>query len=208
MPSTRERRPALAALALLLIVGGALASGWLALQAGNRAEFLRVGQEVAQGQQISAGDLETVELPEGFDGAIPAGERSSVEGQYATTRLLARTVLTSDMVDEESGVDDNTVQLPIPTDASTYANLSSGASVAVYLTGGDSGAEAVAGRVVRKLQGEGGSGIGGGPGEATVSVSVDITCGDLVAAAKSENKVELGLVGQVDQTDVQESCGS
>ena len=208
LPSTRERRPALAALAVLLIVGGALASGWLALRAGDRADFLRVSSEVVQGQQIDGDDLETVSLPEDFDGAIPASKKSQIEGQYATTRLLPDTVLTPSMIDDSSGVADNTVQFPINAESSdAVSSLPSGANVAVYLT--DSGADtrAVRGQVVQVSKADGG-GIGGSAGEATVRVSVDVTCGGAIAAAKAENAVQLGLIGKVEEGALVESCGA
>src|SRR5690625_7075253 len=53
LPATRESRPALIGLAAILIVGGALASAWLAVQSGNRAYFLQIDEEVAQGATIS-----------------------------------------------------------------------------------------------------------------------------------------------------------
>lgn len=85
LPSTRERRPALAALAVILILGGALASAWLALQAGHRDEFVQVKSEVGQGEAIKESDLTTVELPEDFEGGIPESDIDDLAGQYATT---------------------------------------------------------------------------------------------------------------------------
>lgn len=207
LPSTRERRPALAALALLLIVGGALASGWLALRAGDRADFLRVSGEVAQGQKIEESDLETVSLPESFDGAIPASKQSSIEGQYATTRLLPDTILTSGMTDESSGVADNTVQFSIGSESSSLVkNLPNGANIAVYLTG-DNQTDAIRGQVVEVSQGDGDSGIGGAPGsEAAVLVSVDASCGTAVSKAQAEDQIGLGLIGEVDDAVITDSC--
>ena len=42
LPRSRESRPMLIGLAILLIVGGALASAWLATQAGHRAYFVAI----------------------------------------------------------------------------------------------------------------------------------------------------------------------
>lgn len=63
LPSTRESRPALIGLAIVLIIGGALASAWLALQAGNRSSFVEVDGNIAQGARITADDLTRVSLP-------------------------------------------------------------------------------------------------------------------------------------------------
>src|SRR5262245_25092068 len=104
LPSSRERRPALAALAVLLIVGGAFASGFLALQAGNRADYLRVGTDVPQGAKITESDLESVSLPEDMDGVISADDSESVVGLRAVTHILPGTIITSDMVTDESAI--------------------------------------------------------------------------------------------------------
>lgn len=208
LPSTRERRPALAALAILLIVGGALASGWLALRAGDRADFLRVKDEVAQGQRIGEDDLESVSLPEDFDGAIAATDKSSVVGQFATTRLLPQTILTPEMMNKSSGVDDHSVQFQVSTEAGDIAsNLQAGANVAVYLTGQSSQARAIRGQVVEVSQTQGDSGIGGAQDQTTVRLSVDVSCGDAVASAKADDAVQIGLIGQVPEGAVASRCG-
>src|ERR1700761_2516847 len=50
--SPRERKPALAALAVVLILGGALAVGYLMLQSGKRVDAIQISKEIGQGQQI------------------------------------------------------------------------------------------------------------------------------------------------------------
>lgn len=56
-PAPRERRPLLAAFAVLLIVGGAAVAGLLALRADTRVPVLVLARDVATGQQITADDL-------------------------------------------------------------------------------------------------------------------------------------------------------
>src|SRR2546430_16487448 len=58
----RERRPALAALALLLIVGGALGAAYLVLQNGHRVAAIEVTQQLGAGQQIPLGALREVDI--------------------------------------------------------------------------------------------------------------------------------------------------
>ena len=58
----RERKPALAALAVLLILGGALTSAYLVMASGQRVSAIRVGQPVAAGQQIPLTALEEVQI--------------------------------------------------------------------------------------------------------------------------------------------------
>ena len=49
LPRTRESRPIMLGLAILLIVGGALASAWLACRPGTVSYFISVNREVNQG---------------------------------------------------------------------------------------------------------------------------------------------------------------
>ncbi len=90
LPRARESRPMLIGLAVLLIVGGALASAWLATQAGHRAYFVSIDREVSQGAEITDGDLTRVSLPEGFEDGISSADKDSVVGKTAATRLHAR----------------------------------------------------------------------------------------------------------------------
>ncbi len=53
----RRRRPALTALAVLLIVGGAALAGWLALRLDSREPVLVVNQQISAGEKITAGML-------------------------------------------------------------------------------------------------------------------------------------------------------
>jgi hypothetical protein len=93
----KERRPALAALAVLLILGGALASGLLVLHSGQRADYLVLRRTVAPGHQIRSQDLGTARIAGTGARAIPAGQRPHVIGQYATTTVYAGTLATRDM---------------------------------------------------------------------------------------------------------------
>src|ERR1700693_4927033 len=63
MPSApRERKPALAALAVLLVALGAVAAGYLVISAGHRVGAVEITQEVGQGQQTRAPSIKEVEI--------------------------------------------------------------------------------------------------------------------------------------------------
>ncbi|NUR10018.1 MAG: hypothetical protein HOQ22_18155 [Nocardioidaceae bacterium] len=53
----RQRRPALAAIAVLLIVGGALVAGLLAIRMDSRVQVIAVSHTIEPGHRITAGDL-------------------------------------------------------------------------------------------------------------------------------------------------------
>src|SRR5580700_11337568 len=63
MPSApRERKPALAALAVLLVALGAVAAGFLVINAGHKVAAVEITQEVGQGEQIPASAVQEVEI--------------------------------------------------------------------------------------------------------------------------------------------------
>ncbi len=106
LPSARrERKPALAAFALLLIVGGALSAGLLVIQSGKRVAAIEISQQVGAGQQIPLGAMQEVQVASGTGLAyVPWAEASQVARYYAATTIPPGTLLTSAMVAKASGV--------------------------------------------------------------------------------------------------------
>ncbi|WP_084963675.1 SAF domain-containing protein [Thermoactinospora rubra] len=99
LPSApRERKPALAALAVLLIVGGALLTAFLVIQMGNRVPALMVVRTVPAGQKIVRADLQEVQVPAEteFD-YIPAQQLDIALSKYAKVELVPGALLTADM---------------------------------------------------------------------------------------------------------------
>ncbi|MGH3388394.1 MAG: hypothetical protein ACRDOO_05895 [Actinomadura sp.] len=94
----RERRPALAALAVLLILGGALTSAYLVMASGQRVSAIRISQPVAAGQQIPAGALEEVQIGNTGIEFISWAERGRVTEAYAAVPLVKGALLTNGMV--------------------------------------------------------------------------------------------------------------
>lgn len=198
LPSTRESRPALIALAIVLIVGGALGSAWLALQAGNRAYFLQVNAEVAQGAVIGEDDLTRVSLPEDYSGGVASSRRDDVVGKSASTRLLPGMVLTPAMISDKSGIKKDQSQLPLPVDAGSFARgLQPGAQMALAVGGDTDRPETdVYAELVSK--GESESAVGSGSGDATIVVSVDISCLSLVADGLRDRAVTPAVIGEAE----------
>jgi hypothetical protein len=59
---TRQRRPALAALAVVLILGGAALSGYLVLSSGQKQSVLVLAQDVPYGHEFAASDFREAQL--------------------------------------------------------------------------------------------------------------------------------------------------
>ncbi|MEX0428598.1 SAF domain-containing protein [Nocardioides sp. DS6] len=212
LPSTRESRPALIGLAILLIIGGALASAWLALQAGHRASFVQVDANVAQGARITADDLKRVSLPEDFDGGIAWADSSDLVGQSATVRLLPGTILTPDMVSKKSGIADNQTQLTIPVDSSPFIRgLQPGAQLALDIgsgSGGSGGGRPILAELVSVGKADDGGGLGGvSSGTLNIVVSIDISCLSTVSQGIADQAVTPALVGGTKGGVVAATCG-
>ena len=96
--SPRERKPALAALAVVLILGGALAVGYLMLQSGKRVDAIQISKEIGQGQQIPLSAMQEVQVPANSGlHYVPWSQASQVARTFAATSIPPGTLLTSSM---------------------------------------------------------------------------------------------------------------
>ncbi|GAA2391808.1 hypothetical protein [Nonomuraea africana] len=93
----RERKPALAALAVLLILGGALATTLLVMRSGDRISAIRVVQQIGVGQKISPNALEEVQIADTGVAFVAWSERFAVVETYAAATILPGTLLTDEM---------------------------------------------------------------------------------------------------------------
>src|SRR5919197_2160187 len=94
----RERKPALAALAVLLILGGALTSAYLVMASGERVSAIRIAQPVAAGQQIPQDALQEVQIGNTGIDFISWSERGRVTRAYAAVPLVQGALLPNQMV--------------------------------------------------------------------------------------------------------------
>ncbi|MEO3873659.1 hypothetical protein ABGB18_33025 [Nonomuraea sp. B12E4] len=99
----RERKPALAALAVLLILGGALATTLLVLRSGDRVSAIRVTQQIGAGQKFTGPALEEVKIAadSGID-YVSWSQRENVLTSFAAVTILPGTLLTNEMGIETS----------------------------------------------------------------------------------------------------------
>ncbi|MFB7376563.1 hypothetical protein ACFC6U_01730 [Kitasatospora purpeofusca] len=107
LPATvRERRPALAVLAALLILGGGLAGAALYQQAGQKVEAVKVTQRIAPGQSIPESAIQQIQVAKDTD--VPFvrwDQRASLTGKYfAASDIPAGTLLTGPMLTTKVGV--------------------------------------------------------------------------------------------------------
>lgn len=95
---SRQRSPGLAALAVLLVLGGALATALLVMRAEERRSVIRVTGRVAAGQPFTSGVLQEARIAD--DGAAywPWSQRDQVARAVATVTVLPGTLLIRPMV--------------------------------------------------------------------------------------------------------------
>lgn len=122
-PPRRRRRPALLALAVAMVVLGALGAAYLATTLGQTTAVIAVARPVPWGQTITAEDL--AEARVSADPAltpIPYADRDEVVGRMAATDLLPGTLLAREAITEQRfppsgqqlvGVGVSAVQLPV-----------------------------------------------------------------------------------------------
>jgi hypothetical protein len=158
MPSApRERKPALAALAVLLVALGAVAAGYLVINAGHRVGAVEITQQVGQGQRIPASAIKEVEIASNSGINYVAWQYANrVAGIYAAVQIPAGTLLTSAMTTATNNLAQGKVQVGLSLKpGQAPANLLIGQSVEAFGVGTGSGCGAAA-------AGGGAGGTGGG----------------------------------------------
>jgi hypothetical protein len=95
----------MAALAVLLIVGGALVSAYLVMVSSQRVPVIRIAGQVAPGQQIPADALEEIQVSStgGLD-YIPWSDRAKVTETFATVTLVKGALLTNGMISTDGSL--------------------------------------------------------------------------------------------------------
>ncbi|TYB48391.1 hypothetical protein [Actinomadura chibensis] len=204
--SQRERKPALAALAVLLILGGALASAYLVMASGERVSAVRISQPVAAGQQIPASALEEVQVGDTGIQYISWSERAKVTRYFAAVPLVKGALLTNAMISPADGPAKGRliVGLALKPGQFPSGGLETGKHVTLYAVGGGTNGGPRAGTVLAQDAivmavggGSGGSGFGGArlrSDQTSVDVAVLPAEAALVTQAASGGTVALALV--------------
>jgi hypothetical protein len=163
MPSApRERKPALAALAVLLVALGAVAAGYLVINAGHRVGAVEITQQVGQGQRIPASAIKEVEIASNSGINYVAWQYANrVAGVYASVQIPAGTLLTSAMTTATNNLAAGKVQVGLSLKpGQAPGNLLIGQTVEAFGVGTGSGCGATS----AGAGGTGGTGGGNGTG--------------------------------------------
>ncbi|MGI4895395.1 MAG: SAF domain-containing protein [Janthinobacterium lividum] len=142
----RERRPALVAFGLVLVVAGALGSALLVHRSGDRVDVLVARHDIAPGARISAQDFGVARVAADGAATVPAGALRNFVGTYATTRIPTDTLVnrTMFMAGDTVPADAGVVGIVVAPEQRPSQALESGDVVRAYLVSAD-GANTVTG---------------------------------------------------------------
>ncbi|GAA2560525.1 MULTISPECIES: hypothetical protein [Streptomyces] len=134
----RERKPALAALAVLLILVGALGATMLVLQAGDRIEVVKITEEIPAGQSVTDANTEPVMVAEdpGIH-YIEWTQLAALKKLKAVSTIPANVVPVGEMFGKEASVPEGKALVGLSLKEGQYpTGLKSGDTVAAYRVGG------------------------------------------------------------------------
>lgn len=192
----RERKPALAALAVLLILVGALGATVLVLRAGERVEVVKVTAEIPAGETVSDSNITSVMVAD--DASINYVKWSQVDGLKklkATNTIPKGAVAVGEMFSSKSGLPAGKSAVGVSLKEGQYPaqGLKNGDTVDVYQVG-DS---ASSGSSDKETGGSAGS---AGAGDSPIVSAARVSN----VADKSDATVSTGALGvtlQVDTAD-------
>ncbi|WP_030145337.1 hypothetical protein [Streptomyces violaceorubidus] len=133
----RERKPALAALAVLLILVGALGATMLVLRAGDRVEAIQLTADVKAGESITEDNIKSVMVNDDSGAHFVAwSQRAGLMKLQAKSTLYKGTVVVGEMFADKSAVEEGKVTVGVSLKEGQYPKgLDSGDNVAVYRVG-------------------------------------------------------------------------
>ncbi|PZF80515.1 SAF domain-containing protein [Jiangella anatolica] len=191
----RQRRPALAALAVLLIVGGAAIAALLAMRVDERTPVLVLTQPVAAGERIPAEAIGTTQVASENTRLIPESQLDDVTSRYARVSLAEGQLLDTTMLTQQAPLTEGRVAVG--------AFLGQGFLPARGLQAGDivdlvsivtgEGEAVVEGARVASARTAEGAGQGGGSG-SMVTLLVDRADAATIGGLAATNQLVVTLV--------------
>ncbi|MGW4020583.1 hypothetical protein [Streptomyces sp. NPDC005009] len=136
----RERKPALAALAVLLILVGALGATMLVLQVGKRIEVIKITEEIPAGQKVTDANTTSVMVAEDPDiHYVEYTQLDALKKLKALNTIPAGVVAVGEMFGDAAKVPEGKALVGLSLKEGQYpANLENGDAVAAYRVGGAS----------------------------------------------------------------------
>lgn len=108
----RQRRPGLAAVGVIVVLGMGAVFGWMYTTAGEKTPVVVMAREVPVGQVIERSDLSTVDIA-GSVTAIAGANLSTAVGQRAAVGLMPGTLLQRSMLTDGEPIAAGQVQVGV-----------------------------------------------------------------------------------------------
>ncbi|MGW3723752.1 hypothetical protein [Streptomyces sp. NPDC000851] len=130
----RERKPALAALAVLLILVGALGATMLVLQAGDRVEVVKVTKDIQAGESVTDKDVTSVMVADDTSiNYIKWSQLDTLKSLKARTTIYKDTVVMGQMFGETAEFPAGKASVGLALKEGQYpSDIKAGDTVAVY----------------------------------------------------------------------------
>jgi SAF domain-containing protein len=209
----KRRRPALTALAVLLIVGGAALAGLLAVRMDSREPVLVVSQQVSPGQKISRSMLESRNVSGDGLNAIPASQVDEFTKFYSRQTIYKGQLLTPDLLRKDPPLQSDQAQVGVPLTSGKYPpGLRSGDAVRLVRIGdAQSPSRALCTGLVLDITKSKSSGFGSDAKASVAAILVPQSVADQVVGATGTDELGIALIGRgvsIDEAQVDELSGA
>lgn len=135
----RERKPALAALAVLLILVGALGATMLVLRAGDRVEVVQVTSDIQAGESVGNHVTSVLVADDASINYVKWTQRGALRKLKAKSTIYKGTVVIGDMFASKSSLPTGKASVGLALKEGQYpSTLKAGDLVAAYRVGNDS----------------------------------------------------------------------
>lgn len=115
--AARDRRPALAALALLLVLVGALGSALIVFRSGDRISVLAARSDITFGQKVTENDFKVVRVAADDVPLLRPSQLESLTQERAVSSIPAGSLVSPGMFSADSPVPGGGVAVGIVVDA-------------------------------------------------------------------------------------------
>jgi hypothetical protein len=205
----RERKPALAALAVLLVLVGALGATMLVLRAGDRVEVVKVTADIQAGESITDKNVTSVMVAEDPDiHYVEWSSREVLKTYKARSTIYAGSLAVGEMFAKEEQLPAGKAALGVALKEGQYpADIKPGDHVAAYRVGANNSSSSSSGSGDDAAASSGGGALVDDaqvytvkkPGDSTfstgtLSLTLLVDAGDAAALASAASAGELAVV--------------
>jgi hypothetical protein len=209
----KRRRPALTALAVLLIVGGAALAGLLAVRMDSREPVLVVRADISGGQQITEQMLKSANVS-GVDASnsIPVDAMKSILGTYARQTIYKDQLLSTNLLRKDPPLEVDQAQVGVPLTSGKFPpGLRSGDAVRMVRIGdAQSPSRALCTGLVLRVGSSKSGGFGSDAKTSVATVLVPQAVVDDVLGATGDDQLGIALIGRgiaIDDAEITELAG-